>query len=55
MLPEQRELTNVLQGIQDRARSNGLVLSRFNPTEDIQQDNYNSANGRMQAGLRFST
>ena len=41
LLPEQRELTNVLQGIQDRARSNGLVLSRFNPKEDIQQDNYN--------------
>ena len=40
LLPEQRELTMVLQGIQDRARSNGLVLSRFNPKEDIQQDNY---------------
>jgi len=41
LLPEQRELTMVLQGIQDRARSNGLVLSRFNPKEDVQQDNYN--------------
>jgi Tfp pilus assembly protein PilO len=40
LLPDQRELTNVLQGIQDRARSNGLVLSRFNPKEDVQQDNY---------------
>lgn len=40
LLPEQRELTMVLQGIQDRARSNGLVLTRFNPKEDIQQDNY---------------
>jgi Tfp pilus assembly protein PilO len=40
LLPEQRELTMVLQGIQDRARSSGLVLSRFNPKEDIQQDNY---------------
>jgi len=40
LLPEQRELTNVLQGIQDRARSNGLVLSKFHPKEDIQQDNY---------------
>jgi Tfp pilus assembly protein PilO len=40
LLPEQRELTMVLQGIQDRARSNGLVLSRFNPKDDIQQDNY---------------
>lgn len=40
LLPEQRELTNVLQGIQDRARNNGLVLTRFNPKEDLQQDNY---------------
>jgi Tfp pilus assembly protein PilO len=40
LLPEQRELTMVLQGIQDRARSNGLVLTKFTPKEDIQQDNY---------------
>lgn len=40
LLPEQRELTMVLQGIQDRAKSNGLVLTRFNPKEDLQQDNY---------------
>jgi len=40
LLPEQRELTMVLQGIQDRVRSNGLVLTRFNPKEDLQQDNY---------------
>ena len=40
LLPEQRELTMVLQGLQDRARNNGLVLRRFNPKEDVQQDNY---------------
>ena len=40
LLPEQRELTMVLQGIQDRARGNGLVLTRFSPKEDVQQDNY---------------
>ncbi len=40
LLPEQRELTMVLQGIQDRARGNGLVLTRFTPKEDMQQDNY---------------
>jgi len=40
LLPEQRELTMVLQGIQDRARNNGLVLAKFNPKEDVQQDNY---------------
>src|ERR1044072_8577816 len=40
LLPEQRELTMVLQGIQDRAKTNGLVLSRFSPKEDVLQDNY---------------
>ena len=40
LLPEQKEITMVLQGIQDRARGNGLVLTRFNPKEDLQQDNY---------------
>ncbi len=40
LLPEQRELTMVLQGIQDRARSNGLVLRKFVPKDDLQQENY---------------
>src|SRR5215216_1230612 len=40
LLPEQRELTMVLQGVQERARGNGLVLNKFNPKEDVQQDNY---------------
>jgi type IV pilus assembly protein PilO len=41
LLPEQRELTNVLQGIQDRARNARLVLRNFTPKEDVQQDFYN--------------
>jgi type IV pilus assembly protein PilO len=41
LLPEQKELTLVLQGIQDRAKSSGLVLAKFVPKEDVQQDNYN--------------
>jgi len=40
LLPEQRELTMVLQGIQDRVHNTGLVLARFNPKEDVQQENY---------------
>lgn len=40
LLPEQRELTMVLQGVQDRARTNGLVLRKFTPKDDVQQDNY---------------
>jgi Tfp pilus assembly protein PilO len=40
LLPEQRELTMVLQSVQDRARTNGLVLRKFFPKDDVQQDNY---------------
>lgn len=40
LLPEQRELTMVLQGVQDRARSNGMVLRKFFPQDDIQEGNY---------------
>jgi len=39
LLPEQRELTTVLQGLQDRARGR-LTVTRFTPKEDIQQDFY---------------
>jgi Tfp pilus assembly protein PilO len=40
LLPEQRELTKVLEGIQDRVRDNGLVLMKFTPKDDVLQDNY---------------
>ena len=40
LLPEQRELTKVLEGIQDRARITGLSLRKFSPKDDIQQDFY---------------
>ena len=40
LLPEQRELTNVLQGIQDRARTTGLSLRHFTPKDDVLQDFY---------------
>jgi len=40
LLPEQRELTNVLQGIQDHARVTSLQLRKFTPKDDVQQDFY---------------
>jgi Tfp pilus assembly protein PilO len=40
LLPEQRELTNVLQGIQDRARETSISLRKFTPKDDVQQDFY---------------
>ncbi|MDX6405074.1 MAG: type pilus assembly protein PilO [Blastocatellia bacterium] len=40
LLPEQRELTKVLEGIQDRAHVTGLSLRKFQPKDDVQQDFY---------------
>ncbi|HEX8143032.1 MAG TPA: type 4a pilus biogenesis protein PilO [Pyrinomonadaceae bacterium] len=40
LLPEQRELTSVLQSVQDRARLSRLTLRRFSPKDDFQQDFY---------------
>ena len=40
LLPEQRELTMVLQGVQERARSSKLSLRKFIPRDDVQQDLY---------------
>src|SRR5256884_9296733 len=40
LLPEERELTKVLEGIEDHARATGLSLRKFTPKEDVQQDFY---------------
>ncbi|MDQ4123322.1 MAG: type 4a pilus biogenesis protein PilO [Acidobacteriota bacterium] len=37
LLPEQREITNVLQGLQDTARNSRLTLLRFSPKDDSTQ------------------
>lgn len=38
LLPEQREITNVLQGLQENARDSRLIVMRFSPRDDNQQD-----------------
>jgi len=38
LLPEQREITNVLQGLQDNARDSKMIVMRFSPRDDSQQD-----------------
>ena len=40
LLPEQRELTTVLQGVQDRAHAASLSVRKFTPKDDVQQDFY---------------
>lgn len=38
LLPEQREITNVLQGLQDSASDSRLIVMRFGPRDDTQQE-----------------
>lgn len=38
LLPEQREITNILQGLQDSASQSRLIVMRFSPRDDQQQD-----------------
>src|SRR5262249_13952313 len=38
LLPEQRELTKVLEGIQDRAKATGLSLRKFMPKDDMHKN-----------------
>lgn len=38
LLPEQREITNVLSGLQENARDSRLIVMRFSPREDSTND-----------------
>ncbi|MGC2234812.1 MAG: type 4a pilus biogenesis protein PilO [Pyrinomonadaceae bacterium] len=38
LLPEEREITNVLQGLQDTANESKLIVMRFSPRDDAQQE-----------------
>lgn len=38
LLPEQREITNVLQGLQDNAKDSRLIVMRFSPRDDTLAD-----------------
>lgn len=52
LLPEQRELTTVLQGVQDRARNTSLSVRKFTPKDDVQQDFYSGK--QIEVGLTSS-
>jgi type IV pilus assembly protein PilO len=38
LLPEQREITNVLAGLQDTAKSSHLIVMRFSPQDDMVEE-----------------
>src|SRR6267142_963671 len=52
LLPEQRELTVVLQGVQDRAHKTSLSVGTFTPKKEMQQDFYSGKN--IQVGVTSS-
>jgi type IV pilus assembly protein PilO len=54
LLPEQRELTSVLQGVTDRARGSRLVMRRFSPKEDVQQDFYSGKPIEVEVSSSFA-
>jgi len=54
LLPEQRELTTVLQGVQDRARNTSLSLRKFTPKDDVQQDFYSGKNIEVGVASSFA-
>jgi Tfp pilus assembly protein PilO len=55
LLPEQRELTTVLQGIADRARTTHLSLRKFNPKDDIQQEFYSGKKIEVSVNSSFAS
>jgi Tfp pilus assembly protein PilO len=52
LLPEQRELTSVLEGVQYRAHDSGLSMRKFLPKDDVQQDFYSGK--RIEVGVQSS-
>lgn len=55
LLPEQREITNVLQDLQDRARSTNLTLRRFSPKDDFQKEFYSGKPVEVEVTSTFAS
>lgn len=54
LLPEQREITNVLQGLQDTANSSRMAVMRFSPRDDTQQDSIMAKPVEIEVDSNFS-
>jgi type IV pilus assembly protein PilO len=54
LLPEQREITNVLQGLQDTARDSRLTVMRFSPRDDQQQDSMTAKPVEVEVDSNFN-
>ena len=54
LLPEQREITNVLQGLQDNAKDSKLVVMRFSPRDDTMQNNIQAKPVEVEVDANFN-
>ena len=54
LLPEQREITNVLQGLQDTANNSRLIVMRFSPRDDVQQDTVSAKPVEVEVDANFN-
>jgi len=54
LLPEQREITNVLQGLQDNARDSRLTVMRFPPRDDQIQDSMTAKPVEVEVDSNFT-
>lgn len=54
LLPEQREITNVLQGLQDNARDSRMMVMRFSPRDDSQKDSIMSKPVEVEVDSNFT-
>jgi len=54
LLPEQREITNVLQGLQDTAKDSKMTVWRFAPKDDTQQEAVSAKGVSVEVHSNFS-
>lgn len=54
LLPEQREITNVLQGLQDTAKNSKMVVMRFSPRDDQQQESLTAKPVEVEVDSNFT-
>lgn len=54
LLPEQREITNVLQGLQDNAKDSRLIVMRFSPRDDTQMESISAKPVEVEVDSNFN-
>jgi len=54
LLPEQREITNVLSGLQDTANGSRLIVMRFSPREDTTADQISAKPVEVEVDANFT-